>query len=683
MDSIKANKNRTPLRDNSKNGINNDDDISNTIYERVLNIVGFDDNDPAGMRYRYLTDYIVDTGEQLNGPCGEIKKALLNASVSKFKYEKQETKDMIKKCCDMYKTLRGNSKISSIIGNMSKLINDFYIAHTESRDRKIASSDTTSNIESRYIKIAKDIVNSYINLSKSINGNCITQSFKNLFGKLLSIFGISQDQQNQQKDDEIKSTVTSLLVGDAVSKFLSEAKTQHTSINYVAIKELLLSLQRKINSLKGTDTKVTKELIRDLFYGFGVQNSAWELQESIGERLSSFSTEFGTINVDGKNFKIINRWSELHSNCVFLSLKNRDQIFGPQTTGRDVKKYISEGAKKLKESLKNKSTKEEVKKLLVRCITCDSEEFLFNFTETSVSNEIDNILTTILKGLNVDEFLNKFEEYKPEMFINGAGSIYQLLLAIGMGKQIVIVDKDNKISKIFDPEKGLLTGTDVGSGNRNHNAIYVCMILGHMMKLEQVDIADNNTNKASINTEKGNILSVINTKIFTEKEVFSATKQVIKDAYEHFIGDDGRKCGSNEFPQLRKAYDAINSQKINQDKQVAELMSEALVEIAILRPLYWMDYVQKLVLNSPMLPILKKALTKYQDVLEKKFYALIEYNGLETLYNGLKTKNLSAALRESLPNMIELRRLNMKVSCIQREIEDESKKLPAVKKFFI
>ena len=84
-----------------------------------------------------------------------------------------------------------------------------------------------------------------------------------------------------------------------------------------------------------------------------------------------------------------------------------------------------------------------------------------------------------------------------------------------------------------------------------------------------------------------------------------------------------------------------------------------------------------------MLPILKKALTKYQDVLEKKFYALIEYNGLETLYNGLKTKNLSAALRESLPNMIELRRLNMKVSCIQREIEDESKKLPAVKKFFI
>ena len=684
MDSIKANKNRTPLRDNSKNGINNDDDISNTIYERVLNIVGFDDNDPAGMRYRYLTDYIVDTGEQLNGPCGEIKKALLNASVSKFKYEKQETKDMIKKCCDMYKILRGNSKISNIIGNMSKLINDFYIAHTESRDRKIASSDTTSNIESRYTKIAKDIVNSYINLSKSINGNCITQSFKNLFWKLLSIFGISQ---NQQEDDKIKSTVTSLLVGDAVSKFLSEAKTQHSRINYVAIKELLLSLQRKINSSKGTDTKVTKELIRDLFYGFGVQNSAWELENSIAQKLAEFSTEFGTINIDGKNFKIVDRGVELHNNCVFLSLKNKDQIFGPQTTGKDVKEYILEGAKKLKESLKNASkTKEDVKRLLFRCITCDLEWSHFNFTEISISSEKNNILTTILKGLNIDEFFNEFEEYKPEMFIYGAGSIYLLLLAIGMGKQIVIVDKDNKISKIFDPEKGLLTGIDAESENRSYNAIYVCMVPGHMMKLEQVDIVDNDTNKASINTEKENILSVINKKISMNKEVFSATKQVIKDAYEHFISDDGSKCNGDEFPQLHAAYGAITNQKLNSDepnKQIAKLMSEALVEIAILRPLYWMDYVQKLVLNSPMLPILKKALTKYQDVLEKKFYALIEYNGLETLYNGLKTKNLSAALRESLPNMIELRRLNMKVSCIQREIEDESKKLPAVKKFFI
>lgn len=230
------------MRESSANGINNDDD--NTIDERVLNIVGFDDNDFASIkRYRYLTDHIVDTGNQEpNGLHEDIKKAVLkNVSASKFKYEKQETKDMIKKCCDVYKTLRGNSKISSIIGNMSKLINDFYIAHTESRDRKIASSDTTSNIESRYTKITKDIVNSYINLSKSINGNCITQSFKNLFGKLLSILGISQNPQNQKQDDEIKSTVTSLLVGNAVSKFLSEAKTQHSRINYLAIKELLLS----------------------------------------------------------------------------------------------------------------------------------------------------------------------------------------------------------------------------------------------------------------------------------------------------------------------------------------------------------------------------------------------------------------------------------------------------------
>ena len=326
MDSIKANKNRTLLRDNSANGANNDDDISDTIYERVLNIVGFDIGDFVSIkRYRYLTDHVVDTGEQkLNGP--DIKKALLNnVSASKFKYEKQETKDMIKKCCDMYKTLRGNSKTSSIIGNMSKLINDFYIAHTESRDRKIASSDTTSNIESRYTKIAKDIVNSYINLSKSINGNCITQSFKNFFGKLLSIFGISQDQQNQQKDDKIKSTVTSLLVGDAVSKFLSEAKTQHSRINYVAIKELLLSLQRVLNSFnvsKAVTEELMKELIRDVSYGFGVPTSAWELQESIGEKLLEFSTEFGTTNVDGKNFKIVDRGSELHANCVFLSLKS-------------------------------------------------------------------------------------------------------------------------------------------------------------------------------------------------------------------------------------------------------------------------------------------------------------------------------------------------------------------------
>ena len=243
---------------------------------------------------------------------------------------------------------------------------------------------------------------------------------------------------------------------------------------------------------------------------------------------------------------------------------------------------------------------------------------------------------------------------------------------------MVIVDKDNKISKIFDPEKGLLTGIDAESENRSYDAIYVCMILGHMMKLEQVDIVDNDTNKASINTEKENILSVINKKISMNKEVFSATKQVIKDAYEHFISDDGNKCNGDEFPQLHAAYGAITNQKLNSDepnKQIAKLMSEALVEIAILRPLYWIDYAEKLGFNSSMLPILKKALTGYQDVLENKI------NALEAEYNVLKTKDL-LALRENLINMIELRKLNLKVLCIQGEIEDESKKLPAVKKFF-
>ena len=706
MNSIKASNNRTPTRDNSTNVANNDDDIFSPIYERVLNIVGSDDNDLADIRrYRYLTDHVVDTGNQEpNGLHEDIKKDVLNnVSASKFKYEKQETKDMIKKYCDMYKTLRGNSKISSIIGKICGLIRSFYVANTESHNSEISSDDAANkhnNAESKYIEIAKDIVWYYTELLKQIYVISGPQIVENI-SLLSKTLNKQQEAKNQQVTSSIKSTdiikskvmslstLRSLLVGDAVSKFLSEAKTQHSSINYVAIKELLLSLQRKIDPLKGTDTEVTKKelLIRDLFYGFGVQNSAWELQESIGEKLSSFSTEFGTINVDGKNFKIINRGSELHVNCVFLSLKNGDH-FDSQTTGRDVKEYILEGAKKLKESLKNEpKTKEDVKKLLVRCITCDLEEFLFNFTKTSVSNEIENILTTILKGLNIDEFLNEFEKYKPEMFINGADSIYQLLLAIGMGKQIVIVDKDNKISKIFDPEKGLLTGIDAELENKSDDAIYVCMILGHMMKLEQVVMVDNDTNKASINTEKENILSVINTKIFTEKEVFSATKQVIKDAYEHFIGDDGRKCGSNEFPQLHAAYDAINPQKRegtesqetnrkeDSDKQIAKLMSEALVEIAILRPLYWIDYAQKLGLNSSMLPILKEALTVYQDVLVKKI------NALDAKYNALETEGLPVP-KENLINMAELRRLDLKVFNIQREIRDESNKLLAVEKFF-
>ena len=127
-------------------------------------------------------------------------------------------------------------------------------------------------------------------------------------------------------------------------------------------------------------------------------------------------------------------------------------------------------------------------------------------------DDINGILTTILKGLNIDEFLNEFEEYKPEMFINGAGSIYQLLLAIGIGKQIVIVDKDNKISKIFDPEKGLLTGVAAESENKSDDAIYVCMIPGHIMKLEQANDANNDADRTA-DTAKENILSVINKKM--------------------------------------------------------------------------------------------------------------------------------------------------------------------------
>lgn len=256
-------------------------------------------------------------------------------------------------------------------------------------------------------------------------------------------------------------------------------------------------------------------------------------------------------------------------------------------------------------------TEKDIKQLLSGCLPLLIKFF---HLEGNMPDDINGILTTILKGLNIDEFLNEFEEYKPEMFINGAGSIYQLLLAIGIGKQIVIVDKDNKISKIFDPKKGLLTVIDAESENKSDDAIYVCVIFGHMMKLEQVD---NDTNKASINTEKENILSVINKKISMNKKVFSATKQVIKDAYEHFISDDRSKCNGDEFPQLHAAYDAINPQKRedtesqetnrkeDSDKQIAKLMSKALVEIAILRPLYWMDYSKNLTHHFLLLEVSK------------------------------------------------------------------------------
>jgi len=348
-----------------------------------------------------------------------------------------------------------------------------------------------------------------------------------------------------------------------------------------------------------------------------------------------------------------------------------DQIFNPQITGRDVKEYILNGVKKLKESLKNEAkTEEDIKQLLSGC-----SPLLIKFfhLEGNMLNDINGILTTIFENVNIDEFLNEFKEYKPEMFINGADSIYKLLLAIGMGKQIVIVDKDNKISKIFDPEKGLLTGIGADSKNRSDNAIYVCVITGHMMKLEQVD---NDTNKTSINTEKENIFSVINKKISTDKEVFSATKQVIKDAYEHFVGTNNSKCKSNEFPQLRKAYNAIKPQEIRatdtqeinrkeeNNEQIAELMSKALVEIAILRPLYWIDYAQKLGLNSSMLLILEIALTTYRNVLLKD------------------VKDMSESMKKQLDITTLIESYKKALSIIDK-IKDESKKLPAVEKFFI
>ena len=249
-------------------------------------------------------------------------------------------------------------------------------------------------------------------------------------------------------------------------------------------------------------------------------------------------------------------------------------------------------------------TEKDIKQLLSGCLPLLIKFF---HLEGNMPDDINGILTTILKGLNIDEFLNEFEEYKPEMFINGAGSIYQLLLAIGIGKQIVIVDKDNKISKIFDPEKGLLTGVAAESENKSDDAIYVCMIPGHIMKLEQANDANNDADRTA-DTAKENILSEKKKKISMNKEVFSATKQVIKDAYEHFISDDRSKCNGDEFPQLHAAYGAITNQKLNSDKlnkQIAKLISEALVEIAILRPLYWMDYSKNLTHHFLLLEVSK------------------------------------------------------------------------------
>lgn len=248
-----------------------------------------------------------------------------------------------------------------------------------------------------------------------------------------------------------------------------------------------------------------------------------------------------------------------------------------------------------------------------------------------------------------------------------------------MEKRIVVVNRDNKISRIFDPEKGLLTSTESKSENKNEDAIYVCEVTGHMMKLEQVDNVGVYANKTDIYSAKEKILSAIKEKISNDEGQFYITRQYIKYAYEHFICADGSKCNDNELPQLRAAYDAITNQKLNSDepnKQIAKLMSEALVEIAILRPLYWMDCAQKRGIYPSTLPMLKEALTRYQNVVLKN-----KINALEAEYNVLKTKDLPA-LRENLINMIELRKLDLKVLCIQGEIKDESKKLPAVKKFF-
>lgn len=621
MNNTKVNNNNSALlRDNSANGANNGDDIFSTIYERVLNIVGLDPDYLIG-RYRYLTDHIVS-----NEPYKELKGAALS-SVPQPKHETQEIKDTIKKCCDVYKSSVRDSGVIAIIDKICELIGNFYVANTESHNSEISSGDAANkhnNAESKYIEIAKEIVECYDKLQNQIFIIFWAKVLKNLPVKPSSLNKISQNQQevNLTKSiNTIKSTVTSLLVDDAVSKFLSEAKTQHSRINYLAIKELLLSLQRKINSLEGTDTKVTEELIRDIFYGFGVQNSAWELQESIGEKLSSFSTEFGTINVDGKNFKIVDSGSELHANCVFLSLKNGDQIFDSQTTGRDVKEYILKGTKKLKESLENEAkTEKDIKQLLSGCLPLLIKFF---HLEGNMPDDINGILTTIFENVNIDEFLNEFKEYKPEMFINGADPIYLLLFAIGMGKQIVVVGPDNNISAILDPEKGLLSDTD-DKPKDNDAAVYVCLVYGHMMKLEQANNMDNDADRATLDTEREAMKEKISTKV---QELLSPTKQVITDAYEHFI--TACKCGPAEFPQLCAAYDAIKpketkatepqetNKKEDSDKQISKLMSEALVEIAILRPLYWMDYSKKLTHHFLLLKVFE-VINNCVEFLDKK-----------------------------------------------------------------
>ena len=64
------------------------------------------------------------------------------------------------------------------------------------------------------------------------------------------------------------------------------------------------------------------------------------------------------------------------------------------------------------------------------------------------------------------------------MFINGADLVYSLLFSTATRKRMVVVEQDNKISRFFEPE------------NKSKDAIYMCTIYGHMMKLVQVGNID-------------------------------------------------------------------------------------------------------------------------------------------------------------------------------------------------
>ena len=190
MNSAKANNNRTLLIDNSANGANNGDDIFSTIYERVLNIVGLDPDYLIG-RYRYLTDHIVS-----NEPYKELKGAALS-SVPQPKHKTQEIKDTIKKCCDVYKSSVRDSGVIAIIDKICELIGNFYVANTESHNSEISSGDAANkqnNAESKYIEIAKEIVECYDKLQNQIFIIFWAKVLKNLPVKPSSLNKISQNQ---------------------------------------------------------------------------------------------------------------------------------------------------------------------------------------------------------------------------------------------------------------------------------------------------------------------------------------------------------------------------------------------------------------------------------------------------------------------------------------------------------